>query len=287
MNESGYTIGACRKLLADELSGIYPVEEIRSLTSVILRNLTGLPLSKLLTSPERMIGRQTWVKINEICDFLKDYQPIQYILGETEFMGYTFRVGPGVLIPRPETEELADLVIRENPDPDLAVIDIGTGSGAIAISLAMGMNSPVVTATDTDDTVLEIASVNNRLIGAGIRLIKDDILNPSHNHPVYDIIISNPPYIRESEKHHISANVINYEPHSALFVPDNDPLIFYRAILSFADSSLVSSGKIYFEINETLGNEMFNLVEKYNYGSIRIIEDINGKERILAAIKNG
>lgn len=286
MNKQEYTIRQCREFISEQLTGLYPEEEIKSLTVIVLKHLTGLPLSSLLADREKPVSNSIWVKINEICDHLKVFMPIQYILGETEFMGLRIKTPPNVLIPRPETEELTDLVISENPEPGLSVLDIGTGSGAIAITLALRMNSADVNAIDTGSDIIETAETNSRLNGARVRFMKDDIFKPSNNHLIYDIIVSNPPYVREMEKEQMSPNVLNYEPHGALFVPDNDPLKFYRAIFIFAQRRLAPGGKIYFEINEALGSEMYDLAEQSGYDSIRILEDINGRERILAAIKN-
>jgi len=271
----------------NELNGLYPTGEIKSLSDIILKKLTGLPLSSLLSDPGKQVGETVRAKINEICDHLKQFIPIQYILGETEFMGFVLKVSGKVLIPRPETEELVDLVIRENPEPDLQILDIGTGSGAIAIALALNLNSAEVRATDISKDIIEVAEANSRLNGARVKFMVDDIFNPASSHLLYDIIVSNPPYVRELEKSLMSPNVLNYEPHNALFVSDDDPLVYYRAIMEFSQQRLSPDGKIYFEINEELGSEVYDLVEQYDYEEIRIIKDINGKERILAAWKNG
>jgi len=270
-----------------ELTGLYPTREIKSITDIILVKLTGLTLSSLLSDPGKPVSEPIRVKISEICELLKQFMPIQYILGETEFMGMVIKVNRDVLIPRPETEELADLVIRENPEPGLRILDAGTGSGAIAIAMAVSMNSAEVTAIDISSEIIELAEANSRLNGALVKFMVDDILKPSSSHMIYDIIVSNPPYVRELEKSRMSSNVLDYEPHNALFVPDDDPLVFYRAIMEFSEQRLSPDGKLYFEINEELGSEIYDLAEQYGFEEIRIISDINGKERIMTAINNG
>ncbi|MEZ5011403.1 MAG: peptide chain release factor N(5)-glutamine methyltransferase [Bacteroidales bacterium] len=240
-----------------------------------------------MASPEKQVTPETWVKFNEICDLLKEFRPIQYILGETEFMGRIFRVRPGVLIPRPETEELADLVIRENRVPGARVLDIGTGSGAIAVTLALEMDNPAVTAIDFRSEIIALARENSLLNGATVNFTREDILNPVNGHPQYDIIVSNPPYVMEKEKSMMSPVVTENEPHDALFVPDGDPLVFYRAIVRFAEHHLTPGGRLYLEINEALGQETCDLVERAGYSPVRLVDDINGKNRFISARKNG
>jgi release factor glutamine methyltransferase len=281
------TIRSGREFIKNELAGLYSPREINSLSDIILKKLTGLTLTSLLSDPGKEVSDPVWDKINEICGHLKVFVPIQYILGETEFMGLTFSLTRDVLIPRPETEELADMVIRENPEPGLRVLDVGTGSGAIAITLALNMNSADVRAMDISREIIEVAEKNSRINGARVLFMVDDILDSTFNHLKYDIIVSNPPYVRETEKSRMSPNVLNYEPHNALFVPDDDPLKFYRAIMEFSKQGLAADGKLYFEINEEMGSEMYDLAEEFGYNDIRIARDINGKERIMTACNNG
>lgn len=287
MNNSEFTIRNCRELISEELNTLYPPGEISSLSIMILEKLTGDRFSSLLASPEKPVTIETWDKFNEICDLLKKFRPIQYILGETEFMGRTFRVRPGILIPRPETEELVDLVTRENLMPSMKVLDIGTGSGVIAVSLALNMDNPDVTAVDKDIEIIRIAEENSLLNGAVVKFTREDILNPSSDHPEYDIIVSNPPYVMQKEKSLMSPVVLDNEPHDALFVPDNDPLLFYRAIVAFAEEHLIPGGRLYLEINESLGPDTCGLVERAGYNPVRLIDDINGKNRFISAIRNG
>lgn len=291
MTDKLHTIQECRNLIFDRIGTLYAEDEVRAMTRLILEDLTNKSNASLLADPLYDVSSLLWDKINQICDYLKQYKPLQYIMGESEFMGRRFRVNPSVLIPRPETEELVDLVIRENRAERVSLIDIGTGSGVIAVTVALEMKRPTVTATDISQSSLDTAAFNARENGAVISFTRSDILNPStdKNPPTgkekYDIIVSNPPYVRESEKKRMGDNVLKYEPHNALFVPDNDPLIFYRAIFRFAEDHLLPGGKIYLEINEALGQEMISLARKQGYREIRLIKDINGKERIVAVTR--
>jgi release factor glutamine methyltransferase len=287
MNTPQYTIKDCRDKILQTLSGVYPPEEIRSFTLIILNHLTGLPLPSILARPEKQVTITNWVKINEICGHLKDFTPIQYILGESQFLDFTFKVVPGVLIPRPETEELVDLIVKENQVPGVKILDVGTGSGVIALSLSILLDSPQINASDINPLAINLAKQNCLRLGANVNIIEEDIFHPSIDHPLYDIIVSNPPYVRVSEQTQMAPNVLNYEPYSALFVADSDPLKFYRGVLEFAETSLSPGGKIYFEINEALGLEMIGLAEKFNYKQIRLVKDINGKDRIMTLVKDG
>jgi release factor glutamine methyltransferase len=163
------------------------------------------------------------------------------------------------------------------------VLDIGTGSGVLAVTLALGMNNPVVSALDIDEGALAVAAENAADHGAEINFSRSDILNPAPGNSHFDIIVSNPPYVRESEKALISRNVLDYEPHHALFVPDSNPLMFYRAIFSYARRNLSEGGKIYLEINEALGQETGLIAGEYGYPAARIVSDINGKDRFIVA----
>jgi release factor glutamine methyltransferase len=283
MTTSNHTIRDCRNLITSELGRLYPSGEIRAMTTIILTHLTGRSSSSLLADPGYTVSPQIWHKINEICDDLKLYKPLQYILGFTEFYGRRFKVSPDVLIPRPETEELAELVISENREPGLKVLDIGTGSGILAVTLALGMENPAVSALDIDNAALVVADENAAAHGADINFSRSDILNPAPGNSSFDLIVSNPPYVRESEKAYISRNVLDYEPHHALFVPDTNPLMFYRAIFSYAVKHLAGGGKIYLEINEALGRETELIAGEYGYPTTRIVSDINGKERFIVA----
>ena len=217
-------------------------------------------------------------------DLLKN-KPIQYIIGETEFCDLKFKVNENVLIPRPETSELVYKIVERQKTKDkrqLSILDIGTGSGCIAISLAKNIPGSKVHALDISEKALEVAKENAINNNVDVTFINDDILSLKNNIDTkFDIIVSNPPYVRELEKADMRDNVLNWEPHNALFVSDNDPLIFYRNILEFAKTHLNENGEIWFEINEYLGKEMTDLCKEYGFSDIEIFKDFRGKERGL------
>ena len=203
-----------------------------------------------------------------------------------------FFVNENVLIPRPETEELVNQLVscsvNQLHSPSFRILDIGTGSGCIAISLAKLLKNSVVTAVDVSKKALEVAKKNAESNGVNVNFIKDDILNPKNPELLdnqYDIIVSNPPYVCESEKTEMRANVLDYEPSSALFVSDNDPLVFYRKILEFAQNTLKPNGEVWFEINEKLGTEMKNLCIEKGFENVEIIKDFRERDRIIKATR--
>ena len=221
-------------------------------------------------------------------DLLKN-KPIQYIIGETEFCDLKFKVNENVLIPRPETSELVMNIVNRQKTKDkrqLSILDIGTGSGCIAISLAKNIPGSKVYALDISEKALEVAKTNAFNNNVDITFIHDDILSLNNKiETKFDIIVSNPPYVRELEKAEMRDNVLNWEPHNALFVSDNDPLIFYRNILEFAKTNLNQDGEIWFEINEYLGKEMTVLCKEYGFSDVEIFKDFRGKERIVKVNK--
>ena len=226
---------------------------------------------------------------------LKHQRPIQYIIGQTEFYGLKFKVDHNVLIPRQETEELVALIIaysktrKPNSEP-LKILDIGTGSGCIAITLAKHIPNARVFALDISTDALSVARKNEELNTVTITYIEMDILNISSN-PIleaaseFDIIVSNPPYVRDLEKIEIQPNVLNHEPHLALFVKDDNPLIFYKAVIDFAINNLKQKGRLYFEINQYLGEETKALLESSNFEDVALIKDLNMNDRIIKGIK--
>ncbi|AFL83401.1 protein-(glutamine-N5) methyltransferase, release factor-specific [Belliella baltica DSM 15883] len=209
--------------------------------------------------------------------------PIQYILGKAPFYGREFIVNSAVLIPRNETEELVHLIIKENKKLNLRILDIGTGSGCIPISLALEIPSSKIFALDISEDALRVAIENAEKNEARVEFFQTDILKEEIPIRNLDIIVSNPPYVCESEKSLMHENVLNFEPHLALFVKDNDPLIFYKIIAQKAKSSLILGGKLYFEINEALGQEIYDLLKELGYTEIAILKDLNNKDRIVKA----
>lgn len=247
---------------------------------IVVEEMFGMQKTDVLAN--RHIANYDEGKVKTIIERINAFEPIQYITGFADFYGRKFIVRKGVLIPRPETEELADLLIKENSAyPSLTILDIGTGSGCIAITLAKEMPFCKLMATDISVEALEIAAENAAWLNADIEFFKLDISNETAFPRKLDIIVSNPPYIEQKEKVQMRENVLEYEPDIALFAPESDPLFFYRKILEFARLNLNPHGKIYFEINERFGTAVKALLEENNFGNIHVINDIHGKNRIV------
>jgi release factor glutamine methyltransferase len=282
------TLKDIRNYLKKELYDIYPEREITAITNLIFKTQFGIDRLHLLLDSGQNVHSQTVSRIVELCIELKTRKPLQYILGETSFYNCTIKVNNETLIPRPETEELVDQIIRENPGFKGRVIDIGTGSGCIAIAIKKNLRKSEVTGIDISAGALVMASSNSILNNVDVSFLKGDILKfDSELIPPVEIIVSNPPYVLESEKQNMSQNILDFEPHNALFVPDDDPLIFYRAIVNLSERILIPGGKLYFEINEAKGREMFRMLESAGYSEIKITDDINGKNRFIKGRLNG
>ena len=215
---------------------------------------------------------------------LKAGEPIQYILGKGPFYGREFLVNEHTLIPRNETEELVHLIIKENPQSGLKILDIGTGTGCIPISLDLEMKSPEVYGIDISEKALELAQKNGELLKSNVSFLKCDILNEMPNVGELDILVSNPPYVPDGEKSEMHRNVLDFEPELALFVPDEDPVLFYRVIAGKGKLLLKPGGKLYFEIHERFGSEVAELLTSLGYQDVKLVRDLNGKERIASAI---
>jgi release factor glutamine methyltransferase len=269
-----------------ELAGLYSKEETESLIFLIFEHLKGYSRTQFLMAQDESLSSDELRRIEHIVSRLKKHEPIQYILGTTEFYGLPFLAVPGALIPRPETEELVQWIIQENTVTAPEILDIGTGTGCIAISLRKNIQQANVTAIDISPVCLETAQLNARLNACEVWVTEFDILtgNPATNFPAFDVIVSNPPYIRESEKTLMEKNVLDFEPELALFVPDNDPLIFYSRIAEFAKRKLKQGGKLYFEINEAFGHECASMLQAKGFSGIEIRKDIHGKDRFVAAV---
>lgn len=266
-----------------ELAGIYSANEIESLIFLIFERLKGYTRTQFLLAKEEILTPENQFEIDQIVLRLKNQEPIQYILGETEFYGLPFYAVPGVLIPRPETEELVQWIIQENQLDKPNILDIGTGSGCIAISLQKNIPQSAVLACDISPVCIETARRNAALNGAELRVIEYNILNrtPEFKFPKLDILVSNPPYVRETEKLLMEKNVLEYEPELALFVPDADPLIFYSRIADFAQLHLKNGARLYFEINEAFGLECSEMLRGKGFSKITLKKDINGKDRMI------
>ena len=275
------------QFINSELHGLYPVSEIEGFTRIIFESVCGWSFTRQLVKKHEKIQEPDFLKIQEIITRLKTFEPIQYILGETEFFGLRLMVNPSVLIPRPETEELVDWIVRSDLPPDSRILDIGTGSGCIALALKSVLKNAAVSGIDISEKALETAHENAAKNKLDVRFNQSDILkNDNSNNEVYDVIVSNPPYIRESEKLLMLPNVLEYEPGNALFVPDSDPLVFYRSIAAFAIKNLSENGKLFLEINENLGHEMKNMLVDFGFCNIEIRKDINEKNRMICCTKS-
>ncbi len=214
---------------------------------------------------------------------LQNHEPVQYIIGEAHFYGLIFKVDSNVLIPRPETEELVHLIIKNHQNKPMKILDIGTGSGCIPVSLKKHLPLAVLSALDISGGALEVAKANAGINEVDVTFFQDDALNlDTDKHQLYDVIVSNPPYVALSGKAQMGENVINHEPHLALFVPDEHPLLFYDKISDFALTNLKKTGSLYLEINQTLGEDTASLLENKGFRA-EIIKDINNNERIISA----
>jgi release factor glutamine methyltransferase len=285
-----------------ELASLYGETEAESFFYIILENKNNLKRIDLALNIDLEFSEADTQVWNSILEKLKLEIPIQYILGTTSFFGLEFQVNENVLIPRPETEELVEWILSNNlkiqKSKNLKILDIGTGSGCIAISLAKNLPNAEVFAIDFSEKALEIALKNALINEVKVVFIKTDILliddiknfelfpqelTTQNSQPItqIDIIVSNPPYVRNLEKHEIKKNVLDNEPHLALFVDDNDALIFYRKIAELAQKNLSENGQLYFEINQYLGIETYDLLQKMNFKNIELRKDIYGNDRMI------
>jgi len=274
--------------LHQKLDSLYPLVEIGSFSRILLLKLANMSSVDIFTDKDRNFPEHTLEKLVSAIDRLANKEPIQYLLGETEFCGLSIHVGPGVLIPRPETEELVELISTDLSKKELNshILDIGTGSGCIAISLAKAFPLATVSAWDISPEALNFAAENTALNHVNVHLELLDVLTftPAIRHKnSLDIIVSNPPYVRFDEASEMEANVLEHEPHLALFVENTDPLLFYRTISALAIEMLKPRGALYFEINSQLGKETLDLVKTYPFSDVRLIQDISGKDRIIRA----
>lgn len=268
-----------------QLDALYPPGELRELIRWMMEEVAGIPPYRLLLLDDVLTDKQR-LQIEVIVDRLAKKEPIQYIWGETTFCGLPFHVSRDVLIPRPETEQLVRLIVNDfSSCLSPRILDIGTGSGCIAISLASLLPASCVTALDISSSALRVAADNATLNHVSVSWTCVDILSSEAESCLeqYDCMVSNPPYIMEHEQLEMDASVLDYEPHKALFVPDTDPLLFYRRIVQLAKSHLMAGGWLYFEINEQFGDAMLELLNSAGFSQTTIIKDYFGKDRMLKA----
>lgn len=288
-----------QKTFHDELDTIYGQEEVDSFFFILIDFYYQVSRIELATTPSLEIKNQD--EIFKALEALKQEQPIQYIIGETEFYGLNFKVNKNVLIPRPETEELVEWVIKvyKNKNTEIKILDIGTGSGCIAIALAKNLPNAKIYALDISENALKVAKQNAVLNNVEVNFFKGDILKMEQEGFdeetfgdlgieafKFDVIVSNPPYIRVQEKIQMKNNVLNNEPHLALFVKDEDPLLFYNVISDFARHKLKDEGLLFFEINEYLGNDMIRLLKDKQFKNIELKQDIFKKDRMIKGTLN-
>lgn len=274
--------------IKQELSNIYPAGEIKTLTGIIWCEELGMPMLDIYMNKDINLSSEKEQKLADILRRLKAHEPIQYVQGYAPFCGHRFSVAPGVLIPRPETEELVALIAADWKDSRPVIVDMGTGSGCIAISLALLLPGSDVTAWELSDNALRIASANNEQLRGGVNLLKRDIMQPTDEADAgqYDVVVSNPPYITHSEEQHMEHNVLDWEPRMALFVDDADPLLFYRRIARHGQVMLKPGGRIYFEINRDYGRQTADMLSEMGYYDSKIIKDNYGNDRIVTALQH-
>ncbi|HNW90999.1 MAG TPA: peptide chain release factor N(5)-glutamine methyltransferase [Bacteroidales bacterium] len=288
MKVASNKISDIKSFIRNRLHGLYPDEEINAFIYMLFEAYCGLSKTALLAMKRETINESELLLVYDAVNELEHYKPIQYILGKTEFYGLEFRVTLAVLIPRPETEELVDLIIKENKNKTgLKILDIGTGSGCIAISLKTYLPGAEVTAIDISEEALALAKKNAEINQEEIVFKKIDILEEQQwpNIKGFDVIVSNPPYVLESEKAMMQPNVLDFEPPTALFVPDANALLFYEAIFAMAVRQNKKT-KIYAEINESKAAELSRMAQQYGIVESVVVKDINNKDRFFVGEVN-
>ena len=268
----------------EALSSCYTTGEVSALTRIIATELLGIPQMTFFLKDEVNLTAEQNALLDNAIERLKKQEPIQYILGYSDFCGLRFKVTPATLIPRPETSELVEWIASEGTGNE-SILDIGTGSGCIAVSLAQKLPQSGVTAWDISNEALAVATENSKANGCNVIFEHVDILAYQPTGEQFDIIVSNPPYIKENEKEAMHANVLDWEPHTALFVPDSDPLLFYRTIAKKGLQALRPGGRLYFEINRAHSNETMEMLAALGYTGIELRKDFAENDRMIRAVK--
>lgn len=271
------------KYIRQQLQNIYPAEEVQALIYLLLEKKHNMSKLDICMGKDKIFSTEERKEWEDIVKRLHNEEPVQYILNEAEFCGLCFKVTPDTLIPRPETAELVNWIIQDYSHLAPSVLDIGSGSGCIAISISAALPNAKVESWDISAVALDIARFNNEKAGTNVTFNQQDILSNYLPQRKLDIIVSNPPYITNSEKAEMSNNVLQWEPPTALFVSDRDPLIFYRAIAEYGCQSLKEYGNLYFEINRAYGNETVRLLEDMGYKNIILKKDLSGNDRMIKA----
>ena len=282
------TTGKFRNHFINSLEGLYPIEELKSFFYLLAGKYLNLSRINIALQLNNELTHEEQSSFYKAVDRLRNHEPIQYILGETEFFGMPITVNKQVLIPRPETEELVSWIIEDIDKNEATILDVGTGSGCIAISLAKKLNNAVVSAIDISTRAIEVAKKNTLINNVNIEFSRVDVLNFEADLDLhhkweskFDIIVSNPPYVRMQEKKLMKLNVIDHEPDIALFVEDDDPLLFYRKISQLSKQYLRHNGTLYLEINEYLGLEMEKMLNKAGFKHVLLKKDMFGKNRMI------
>lgn len=286
MNYPSNQLSELKRIFQSQLEKIYDREEAGNIINILIEHHLGITRTSMALKPDFRLSESELLKFHFDIKRLLNYEPIQYVTGETVFYGLKLEVNPHVLIPRPETEELVDLIIHNNIE-NKAILDIGTGSGCIAIALQKNLKKCPVTGLDVSVDALQTARRNALVNKAEVEFIMADIrkTDPLTDPRIFDIIVSNPPYVTDQDKKLMNKNVLEWEPQKALFAPDSDPLLFYRKILDFSDKRLAENGQIFLEINENYGQELMKLIRAHLFSQITLLQDFHGKDRFIHAFR--
>ena len=272
--------------LRKRLGELYGVGEAQSMIGLIFHSLLGWNATDLIINDDKELSPFIQSKIEEILKRLEAHEPLQYILGEAWFYGMNFLVDRRVLIPRPETAELVDMIVKRYADKtDLSVLDVGSGSGAIAIALARNLRFANIVGLDVSPGAIIVAKENAKRLKAKVEFREGDIFSFHPQDDSFDIIVSNPPYVLEKEKRAMDANVLDWEPHVALFVPDSDPLRYYKRIAEVALVALKPGGSLFFEINPLCSSDLKEMLKSFGLDDVDIVNDIHGKNRFVSCDK--
>ena len=285
----GFNLQKTKRHFTEVLAATFPQREAEQLMRILFEDLFGIDLKRQLMEPDLRIDELQHYQLQQAVNRLLAGEPVQYVTGVARFGELLIKVSPAVLIPRPETKELVQKICVSLPKgKPLRIWDIGTGSGCIAIALAKHFNNAEVIAFDVSEEALQVAKKNAESNAAKVTFVQDDVLNPTSDYfsqPV-DLVVSNPPYVCESEHSDMEKNVLDWEPEKALFVPDDDPLRFYHQILALAKKQMNPDGQVWFEINERMGEEMVSLCREMGFSNAEVLEDFAGKPRFCKACKN-
>ena len=283
---TGFNLQKTKRHFTEVLAEKFPQREAEQLMRILLEDLFGIDLKRQLMEPNLRIDEFRYAQLKTAVERVLAGKPVQYVTGVARFDDLLIKVSPAVLIPRPETEEMVQKICASLPaDKPLRIWDIGTGSGCIAIALAKHFAEAEVFAFDVSEAALALAKENAESNGANVQFVCDDVLNPTSVFftQSVDLLVSNPPYVCDCERAAMEANVLDWEPETALFVPDDDPLQFYRQILALAKKQLNPGGQVWFEINERMGGEMLSLCREMGFSNAEVLEDFAGKPRFVRA----